>query len=378
MQKDEEGPAPRFLVDSYLEWATAEGLPVATGLGVDLREAETVLWPRLGGGSRGGLVHLDGRGDFVNGVVLDLPPGSRTDPQQHLYEEVLYVLSGNGGTSIEAPDGRHHDFEWGPGSLFALPLNARYRHFNASGREPARLAGVTSLPFVLKAFHDPGFVFENPRLFPSRFGAESRFRGEGEFVAVRPGRHMWETNFVPDLPGFELQPWEQRGVGSANIKFVLAEGTMHAHMSQLAVGTYKKAHRHGPDFHIFPVTGRGYSLFWYEGEAEPRRVDWEPGWVYAPSDMMFHQHFNTAPHPSRYLAVAYGSIRYPFTSDKRALFGDGVDRDVTRGGRQIEYEDEDPQIRATFAAELARSGVEPDPRMLEIWQRAAAPAGGGT
>ncbi|MDR0359002.1 MAG: hypothetical protein LBJ87_06015 [bacterium] len=378
MQKDEEGPAPRFLVNSYLEWAAAEGLPIATGLGVDLRVAETVPWPRLGGGTRGGLVHLDGRGDFVDGVVLELPPGSRTDPQQHLYEEVLYVLSGNGGTSIEGPDGRHHDFEWGPGSLFALPLNARYRHFNASGREPARLAGVTSLPFVLNAFHDPRFVFDNPRRFPGRFGAESRFRGEGEFVAVRPGRHMWETNFVPDLPGFELQPWEQRGVGSANIKFVLAEGTMHAHMSQLAVGTYKKAHRHGPDFHIFPVTGRGYSLFWYEGDAEPRRVDWEPGWVYAPSDMMFHQHFNTAPRPSRYLAVAYGSIRYPFTSDKRALFGDGVDRDVTRGGRQIEYEDEDPRIRATFAAELARSGVEPDPRMLEIWQRASAPAGGGS
>jgi hypothetical protein len=86
--------------------------------------------------------------------------------------------------------------------------------------------------------------------------------------------------------------------------------------------------------------------------------------------MMFHQHFNTAPRPSRYLAVAFGSIRYPFSSDKRALFGDGVDRSVSAGGRQIEYEDEDPAVRRTFEAELAREGVEVDPRMREIWQRA--------
>ena len=191
-------------------------------------------------------------------------------------------------------------------------------------------------------------------------------------MPVRPGRHQWVTNFVADLPGFELQPWEQRGAGSANIKFILANGTMHAHMSELAPGTYKKAHRHGPDFHIFPVSGRGYSLFWYQGDADIQRFDWEHGCVYAPADQMFHQHFNTAGVPSRYLAVAFGSIRHPFSSDKRALFGDGVDRDVTKGGRQIEYEAEDPRVRELYHAELARASLKPDLRMEEIWARASA------
>lgn len=372
MVSRDAGGTPRFLVDSYLEWAEREGLPTTAGLGVDLRQLESAPWPRLGGGARAALIHLDGRGDFVNCFLLELPPRARTDPQRHLFEEVCYVLSGNGGTSIEGPGGRRHDFEWGRGSLFALPLNARYRHFNASGQEPARLAAVTNLPFVLNAFHDERFCWDNPFPFPGRFGADAHFQGQGDFIPVRPGRHMWETNFVPDLPGFELHSWERRGVGSANIKFVLADGAMHAHMSQLAAGTYKKAHRHGPDFHIFPVTGRGYSLFWYEGDRDYQRVDWGPGWVYAPPDQMFHQHFNTAPTPSRYLAVAFGSIRHPVTADKRTLFGDGVDRDVTRGGRQIEYEDEDPSIRKTFADELARQGLEPDPRLREIWARAAA------
>ena len=278
-----------------------------------------------------------------------------------------------GTTTVEAA-GRRHGFEWRAGSLFALPLNERYRHYNTSGSEPARLVAVTNLPLLVNAFHNEAFVFDNDFRFPERLGEDRYFHGEGELLPVRPGRHQWETNFVPDLPSFELQAWEARGVGSSNIKFVLADGTMHAHMSELAVGTYKKAHRHGPDFHILPVTGHGYSLFWYEGEREKRRIDWRPGWVYAPPDQMFHQHFNTASRPSRYLAVAFGSIRYPFSSDKRALFGDGVDRSVDAGGRQIEYEDEDPDVRRTFETELARNGVEVDPRMREAWQRAAAVA----
>jgi mannose-6-phosphate isomerase-like protein (cupin superfamily) len=368
----------RYLLNPYLDWARGEGVPIHGGFGFDLLGIETAPWARLG--ARGALVHLDGRGDLVDCWLLELPPGGQTEPQRHLFEEVVYVLSGRGGTMLERAGGTTHTFEWGVGSLFALPLNARYRHFNTSGREPARLAVVTCLPLVLNAFHNLDFVFANGWTFEERFGDEGWFRGEGRFHPVRPGRHQWETSFVPDLRIFELQSWERRGVGSSNIKFVLADGTMHAHMSELAVGTYKKAHRHGPDFHILPVTGHGYSLFWRQGDAELVRVDWRHGWVYAPPDQVLHQHFNTASRPSRYLAVAYGSIRYPFSSDKRGLFGDGGDRDVNQGGRQVEYEDEDPSIRATFEAALRANGVEPDPRMREIWEHAGArqPAGEAT
>ena len=44
--------------------------------------------------------------------------------------------------------------------------------------------------------------------------------------------------------------------------FILADGTMHAHISEMQVGTYKKAHRHGADFHVMCVAGKGYSLLW--------------------------------------------------------------------------------------------------------------------
>jgi hypothetical protein len=351
----------RYLIDPHRDFIESEGVPILEDFGLDLLSVEVRPWARMG--ALGAYTLVKGRGDFLDTYVLEIPPGRETEPQRHLYEEVVYVLDGGGSTSIELPDGGARSFEWGPRSLFALPLNARYRHFNGSGSRPARLVAITNLPLVLKAFHDLPFVFENDFVFASRFGPESHFAGEGDFIPVRPGRHQWETNFVPDLGAFELRAWRARGAGGSNIMFVLADGTMHAHISEMPVGTYKKGHRHGADFHIFPVTGEGYSLLWYEGDEEFVRVDWRHGSVYAPPDMMFHQHFNVSPEPARYLAVAFGGLRYPFSEDKRRTFM-GMDVSVKDGGRQIEYEDQDPRIHRLYVDELRRRGLEP--RMDEV------------
>src|SRR6266540_3975105 len=188
---------PKMLLDPYAAWAAKEGVPITEDFGVDLLEVSTAPWPRFG--VDGGLVHLKGRGDFVSIFVLDLAPGAKSAPQKHLFEEVVYVLSGHGNTTIETSDGRKHSFEWGPKSLFALPLNASYQHFNSSGREHARLASTNNLALMLNLFHNDTFVFDNDYDFPERQGAAKYFSGEGEFIPVRPGRNMWETNFVPDL-----------------------------------------------------------------------------------------------------------------------------------------------------------------------------------
>jgi uncharacterized RmlC-like cupin family protein len=346
----------RLLTDPYMEWLQEQGPPIVEDFGVDLLAVETAPWDMLG--ANAAFVNLKGRGDFISVTLVEIPPGGATEPQRHLYEEVVYVLSGRGSTTIESADGkRQHSFEWGPKSLFALPLNARYRHFNASGSEPARFAATTNMPMQLNLFHNRDFVFANPWDFGERLGSDKHFAGDGDFVPTRPGRHMWETNFVPDLSSFELQQWNARGAGGSNMMFVLADGTMHAHMSEMPVGTYKKGHRHGADFHIYAVTGHGYTLLWYEGDEEFRRVEWRHGVVYAPPDQMFHQHFNTSPEPARYLAVAFGGLRYPFSEDKRKTFM-GMDVSLRAGGRQIEYEDEDPRIRELYAEALAEGGIE--------------------
>lgn len=346
----------KFLLDPYQDWVKGEGIPIVEDFGIDLLEVETKPWARLGTG--GAAVHLKGRGDFMQMFVIDLAPGARSEPQRHLFEEVIYVLEGNGSTTVEAHDGRKHTFEWGPKSLFALPLNAKYQHFNGSGKSRARLCSATNLPLILNIFHNEGFVFANDYQFPEREGEARFFSGEGEFLPVRPGRHMWETNFIPDLSALELKTWKERGAGGSSIIFSLADGLMHAHSSEMPVGTYKKGHRHGADFHVFCVHGTGYSLLWYDATDDFVRVDWRHGVVFAPPDGMFHQHFNTGPTPARYLAIAVGSQRYPFVESKRKLFDTGVDTSVKAGGNQVEYEDQDPRIHEIYLKELAKTGVQ--------------------
>lgn len=339
----------RWKIDGYQEWLDKQGLPVVSGLAIDMMTVETTFWPRLGADAA--FVHLDARGDYCSLYVCDLQPGGSTEPQRHLFEEVVYVLDGRGSTVFELEDGTKRSFEWGRGSLFALPVNVRYRHYNASGSQRARLAAVSNLPMVMKLFRNESFVFDTPFDFSERLGEEKFLQGDGIFIPVREHRHMWETNFVPDLLTFDqLRSSPGRGAGSSNMMFVLADGTLHAHVSEIPVGNYKKAHVHGDGYHIFQLSGTGYSLYWYPGE-EPQRVDWKYGTLHSPSEGMWHQHFNVSDDPARYIAVAFGSFRYPFTQEKLRM----LDRTYTvKSDFQIDYEDEDPAIRQQFDAERAK------------------------
>jgi uncharacterized RmlC-like cupin family protein len=346
---------PAFLRDPYLEWVAQEGVPMVEDFGIDLLGVETRPWPRFG--MAGAVAHLRGRGDFISVFLFDIAPGASSAPQQHLYEEAIFVLAGHGSTEIELPDGRRHSFEWGPRSLFAMPLNARYRHFNGSGSETVRLAATNNLCVVMKLFRDSRFIFDHPYAFDLRSQPDSYFAGEGQYIPAPRGRRMWESNFVPDVGTAAPLDNPKRGKGSATLAFILADGMMHAHCSAMPVGTYKKAHRHGSDYHVTILDGEGFSLLWYEGDRDFVRIDWRYGWMFAPPDQMYHQHFNTSAAPARYLATALGNSRYPFT-EKNKQGKLGVDVSVKDGGFQIEFEDQDPRIHAMFLAALATNGVD--------------------
>jgi mannose-6-phosphate isomerase-like protein (cupin superfamily) len=345
----------KFLVDPYLDWVKDEGIPVVEDFGVDIKKVQTKPWARMG--VPGCFVHLKGRGDFLAMYVIDLPGGGKSNPQKHIFEEVFYVIDGHGSTMIETYEGKKHTFEWGPKSLFALPLNCRYQHFNGSGTDRARLYSCNNLPLVINLYRNSQFVFQNDAKFPEREGGANYFSGDGELIPKIPGRHMWETNFVPDLAAFELQKWDKRGAGGSNIMFSLADGTIHAHVSEMPVGTYKKGHRHGADFHVMCAKGEGYSLLWYDFDKDLVRVDWDHGVVFAPPDGMFHQHFNASPEPARYLAIAMGSMRYPTLAEKRAVWL-GMDVSVRDGGKQIEYEDQNPKVHPMYLEALAKHGAK--------------------
>jgi uncharacterized RmlC-like cupin family protein len=347
-------PSGKLMVDPYLDWIKREGIPVHEDFGLDLLRLETRPWTRFG--VNGAIAHVKGRGDFMTVFLLDIPPGGRTSPQRHLFEHAVLALSGHGSTMVRDHAGQSHSFEWGPNSIFAPPLNTEHQLYNASGLEPARLAVACNMPAIYSMFRSDSFVFANPCSFPERDGAPEHFKGDGNFIPVRPGKHMWETNFIPDAMRLELHGWAERGGGSSSVQLILADSILHAHISEMPVGTYKKAHRHGPDVHVFCLSGEGYSLFWYEGDRDFVRIDWRPGWVFAPPDMMFHQHFNACGERVRYLAVGHGSVRYPYTQNMWNVYR-GSDRDVKLGGNQIEYQDQDRRVHQIFRADLARKGI---------------------
>jgi hypothetical protein len=183
---------------------------------------------------------------------------------------------------------------------------------------------------------------------------------------VRPGNHMWETNFVPDMAELKLTEWDERGAGATNLMFVLADGVMQAHISEMPPGTYKKGHRHGSGAHVTFVAGQGYSLCWYEGEKDFVRINWKHGVVFPPVEKQFHQHFNTGRGPARYFASGVGSIRYPLLAIKRRSAGTTAPgaapasaTSVKLGGDQIEYEDQDPRIHPLWLAEMRKNGATP-------------------
>ena len=66
-------------------------------------------------------------------------------------------------------------FEWQAGSLFALPLNAWYQHFNGQGDQEARLLSVTTAPLIFNLFHCEDFVINNPYSFTDRFKGEEGY-----------------------------------------------------------------------------------------------------------------------------------------------------------------------------------------------------------
>ncbi len=346
---------PKFMHDNYLEWCRGQGVPVIEDFGINLMTIEMTPWDRYG--MNGAVVLPKGRDDFSSVFGFELPPGAVSAPVHHVYEDVVYVLSGHGSTVVDLPSGEKITFEWGENALFAVPLNATYQHFNGSGREPARLAVTHNLPFVMNLFRSEQFVFDNPIPFSERLGDADWFSGEGRLNRATAGRHQWETNFVSDICNFKLESWEARGAGSKSLRWILSDSSMGCHTSEVSHGTYKKAHRHYGGTNVIVIDGEGYSLLWYEDDKDYVRVDWAHGVVCTPPDGMWHQHFNTGDHPSRYLAIQIGSIRYPLMGMKREMWDTGVDRSVDEGGAQMEYEDQGSRIHKMWLAEIDRNGV---------------------
>ena len=364
-------------LNPWEEWLQSEGLPLYKDYYVaDLRALELQPWKRVGG--KGAHIDLIG-GEGVNAsYVCELAPGESTNPQRYLYEEILYVLNGEGETQIWPAGGSQSrsnkvTIKWGPGSVLGPPLNYWRQHTNR-GSAPARFLSVNNAPVLIDLFHNNNFVFNNDYVFRDRFDGDPKFYAGGEdslhlkkttSSEIKGGVYTWESGLVPNARTIGLKSVPERGWSNSRIELQLADNTMQAHISEFGVGSYKKAHRHGPGSHVVMLNGSGYTLMWkgdlrYSNASQQKRVDWIEGSLFVPPDGWFHQHFNTGRDSARYLAPTWGGDGRWFM---RALGGGGrthrLGKTSTRkGGNLIEYEDEDPQIKEIYLAELKKAGID--------------------
>lgn len=367
----EPNQSPNY--SGYQRWIAGEGVPIVPGHGItDVMAVELAPWPRMGG--RGAIVDLMGMEGITGLYIAEIPPAGALEPERHLYDETIYIVSGRGSMKLwtggrDHPDGDPLVCEWQAGALFSPPVNAWHQLFNLSAQEPVRFIAATVAPLVMDVFHNPDFVFNCDYQFRDRFESRPDFFDVRERFFFKPGgKWLWETNLIPDVRGTSLVLDERKAAGGRGTHYQMSGNVLAGHMYEFPAGCYHKAHAHGGGAILLNVSEcRGYTLLWPpEAGVQPYasghgdqvvRVDWQDGSIYSPATGWFHQHFNTGPTPARQLALRLGSHRHRVTFHDAAS-GRGQQVSYRDGGTLIEYEDEDPEIRREFLVDLTAAGLE--------------------
>ena len=379
-QRAQTHEAARSYKGPYQKWKEMQGIDTIYGFSVpNIYTAEVKPWPARGGS--GVFINLDGSAGFNDSYIYELAPTESSVPIKHIYDELIFVLSGRGATTVWNDEKKKQTFEWGKGSYFAMPPNAWHQHFNLSGDEPARYFAMTAAPRVIDTFKSLDFVFNNDHVFTDFFNDDEGFFKESERKVGSNGiLANWRTNFIADV--WAHQPrrrasvedveakaraaaeagdgWKsvgrflKAGEESAGSGAVMLNGTVHAGLSfGSQPGTHAPFHRHGPGIHVTTIGGHGYTILISPAGDQTVRVDWGPGTVFVPPEGWWHAHFNTGPEPWDWLKVGWGS-------EKPKPGGGHYDysRTPQEGGDQMAFEDVDPEVHLAFERELERTGVK--------------------
>jgi len=103
-----------------------------------------------------------------------------------------------------------------------------------------------------------------------------------------------------------LSAAKERGLDGGHIRSNMARGSISSHIAKSPIGTYKKAHAHGPA-RTDRALGRGLFTDVAAGE-EPAAVDWRWARFIVPPNAWFTS-ISIRPAPARYLEFKHGTPR---------------------------------------------------------------------
>jgi quercetin dioxygenase-like cupin family protein len=349
----------------YEQFMRTQEIPIVRGIGVrDVRDLPRRPWKRLGGDAT--FIQLGGMNTWSM-YVIEVPAAGALKPERHIYEEEFYVVEGRGSTEVWKDGGSRQVFEWQPGTLFSVPLNAWHRLVNATS-SPALVMGFTTANAVINRFDNERFVFDNPFDFAERYGGEDDYFKVNEALETRDdGRAMRRSTVIPDLVNCYLPLDNTRAPGyrwfapqMANNKDFLG------FVAEYPVGRYSKAHAHPSGPVLICVRGKGYTYTW---PAALGTRPWQDGagdqvlcQEYVAGGMVsaapggsewFHQHFGVAKDSFRMMAVTAGKVPEGVPGTRHVHHT----ADLQAGGRSIRYADEDPHVRHTYEEKLRSEGA---------------------
>jgi hypothetical protein len=355
----------------YETFMQEEGIPILRGIGVDdIRNVTLGDWPRLG--ARGSFLALDGLLGLKGMYVLEVPAAGVLKPEKHLYHEFFIVFEGRGSTEVwKEGSSKKAAFEWQPGTLFTVPLNAWHRLVNAT-TSPALLLAATNAPPVMDLFPSRQFIFDNPAEYPG-FDEDDRdyFKPRQE-LEPDPVHHraLLKSNVYPDIVNCELPLDNQRAPGYRRIQpeFAGLNHQANGFIAEYPAGRYSTGHCHASGAVLVCLKGEGYTLNWPQslgprpweaGKGElVREQRYKAGGLVAAAPgggNWFHQHFGLA--KDRFRLINYWGGPHPVSPSGEP--GDEVvhvNVNLEQGGGNIDYPNEDPYIRKRFKEELERVG----------------------
>lgn len=336
---------------TYDTWMKAQDVPIHRGYYIeDLRTVEVAPWSLRE--CDAAFIQLEGMQGVVESRVQDIPPGGTLLPFKSAFDELCYVLAGQGSTTVwSSKSDAKHSFEWSPRSMFLLPRNTWHQLSNMQGIHSVRLLHYNYSPMAMSAVSNPDFFFNNPyeEDLPKAddFYSEAKSITQEHLGEGQAGRTQWLGNFFPDMGVWDkLMHRPDRGSLNRSVYMKTPGTELTAHMSVFEAGTYKKGHRHGPGRVIVIPGGEGYSIMWANEDSEKIVIPWHEASLFVPPDRWFHQHFNVGAIDGRYLAL------HPA--------GQFMGQDETvqdRTADQIEYTQEDSWIREKFESELLCRGI---------------------
>jgi quercetin dioxygenase-like cupin family protein len=257
--------------------------------------------------------HLgEGRLHQVDATLVEIPPGGYLPPHRHLAEEIIYIISGQGNTTMwQRTNEEQVRYDWVAGDLLSPSLNVWHQHINTSADTPARYISITTTPLSKNLFPHPAFLSSSDLMFDDRWEQgitqEPEYIPAGGFESSEVVR-MRVGHKLPDLPGRVLK---QRRKGAWGIT-ILPEGDLAGnHVLEMEVRekdgeefTDEEAHMHRHPWEVVYVVldGAGYSTMRREGEPE-RRVNWQEGDMIIMEANEYHDNRAQQNTTTRYLQV---------------------------------------------------------------------------